>query len=240
MKIGILGTGSVARTLADKFTDLGHSVLLGTRDIAHTLASGTGTFSNLPPFGQWLQERPSVGLGTYAEALRHGRPTFLAVHGTAVLAALDAGRAGELPDGVLVDLTNPLDFSNGMPPSLHICNTNSMGEEIQRTYPRLPVVKTLNSLTAAVMVDPSLVPGDHQVFLCGDDEAAKRLVSGLLLELGWPEGRQIDLGDITAARALEQLLPIWLRIWAKLQHPVFNFCIQVGKPPHAADPSEEA
>jgi predicted dinucleotide-binding enzyme len=230
MKIGILGTGSVARTLADKFTGLGHDVLLGTRDVAHTLATGTGTYSNLPPFGHWLRERHSVRLGTFAEALRHGPQTILAVSGTAVLSALESAGAAQLAEGVLVDLSNPLDFTNGMPPTLHICNTNSMGEEIQRSYPSLQVVKTLNSLTAAVMVDPSLVPGEHQVFLCGNDDAAKRQVGDLLVQLGWPAARQIDLGDITAARALEQLLPIWLRLWAKLQHPMFNFCIQVGRP----------
>ena len=118
-----------------------------------------------------------------------------------------------------------------MPPTLTICNTESLGERIQSALPRVKVVKTLNTVNCRVMVNPSLVPGNHVIFVGGNDETAKRrVVDGLVEWFGWKRDQVIDLGDITSARATEMMLPVWLRLYMKLGTPNFNFGITVGKP----------
>ncbi len=122
---------------------------------------------------------------------------------------------------MLIDIANPLDFSHGMPPSLSVCNTDSLGEHIQRAFPRARVVKTLNTVNANVMVAPKeLAGGDHTMFVCGNDAEAKRTVTGLLGEFGWTD--IVDLGDITAARATEMYLPLWLRLFGAAGSPTFS------------------
>ena len=148
-----------------------------------------------------------------------------------------AAGEGNLRGKVLVDVANPLDFSKGMPPTLTICNTDSLGEQIQRTFPAAKVVKALNTMNCFVMVNPALVPGDHNVFLCGDDADAKTLVTELLVDaFGWKRDNVLDLGGISAARGTEMLLPLWLRLWGALQNPNINFHIAVGMTPQAARP----
>lgn len=142
------------------------------------------------------------------------------------LEALNAVGADVLHDKVLLDLANPLDFSNGMPPSLNPVNTDSLGEQIQRAFPRLKVVKSLNTMNANLMANPKLLKGDHHVFLSGNDAEAKNVVRALLEEMGWTTQQFIDLGDITTARGTEMLLPVWLRLWQSLGTPHFNFYIQ--------------
>ncbi|MCB0847753.1 MAG: NADP oxidoreductase, partial [Bacteroidetes bacterium] len=127
---------------------------------------------------------------------------------------------------ILVDIANPLDFSQGMPPSLNPVNTDSLGEQIQAAYPELKVVKTLNTMNANIMVNPALVPGNHSVFVSGNEENAKEKVKELLQSFGWAAENIIDLGDITTARGSEMLLPIWLRLWNALGTANFNFHIQ--------------
>lgn len=124
-----------------------------------------------------------------------------------------------------MDVSNPLDFSSGMPPSLSVCNTDSLGEQIQRAFPNARVVKTLNTINANVMVNPLLVAGgDHDVFVSGDDADARARVSELLKSwFGWRS--VIDLGDITTARGTEMMLPVWVRLWGALGTPMFNFKI---------------
>jgi len=128
----------------------------------------------------------------------------------------------------MLDISNPLDFSKGMPPSLSVCNTDSLGEQIQRTYPELKVVKTLNTMNAYIMVNPAALPSDHTVFVSGNDGSAKQQVKNILKSFGWKEKNMIDLGDITTARGTEMLLPIWVRLWGALQNPMFNFNIVTG------------
>ncbi len=131
--------------------------------------------------------------------------------------------AGEsnLIDKVLVDISNPLDFSKGMPPSLLVSNTDSLGEQIQRAFANLKVVKTLNTITANIMVNPRQVAnGDHHVFVSGDDAQAKGQVVDILKSFGWLH--ILDLGDITTMRGTEMYLPIWLRIWGALGTGMFN------------------
>jgi predicted dinucleotide-binding enzyme len=133
-----------------------------------------------------------------------------------------AAGAENLDGKILIDVSNPLDFSKGFPPTLTVCNTDSVGEQIQRAFPGLKVVKTLNTTTCTVMVDPSRVPGEHDLFVSGDDAGAKATVTAFLKrEFGWKH--VIDLGDITTARGTEMVLPLWVRLYGAFQSPFFNF-----------------
>lgn len=209
MKIGILGTGMVGDALGTKLASLGHDVMMGSRDAHNPKSVG------------WAAKNKGRA-GTMVEAAAHGQLVFNCTHGTAGLEiARTAGDA--LADKILVDVANPLDFSHGMPPTLSIVNTDSMGESLQRALPRTRVVKTLNTVNCKLMVEPSRVPGEHVLFVSGNDAGAKRLVRAVLESWGWRD--IIDLGDITSARATEQLLPVWLRLWGVLGTTDFNFAV---------------
>jgi predicted dinucleotide-binding enzyme len=134
-------------------------------------------------------------------------------------------RAENLDGKVLIDISNPLDFSKGFPPTLTVVNTDSLAENIQREFPNLHVVKTLNTMNCNLMVNPSLIPGDHNVFISGNDAHAKDVAKGILQSFGWQDKNIIDLGDITTARGTEQILPIWVRLMKTLDTPMFNFNI---------------
>lgn len=201
MRMGVLGTGTVGQTVGTKLAELGHEVVLGARQATNEKAIG------------WA-ERTGGGAraAAFADAAAHGEMVFNATAGVGSLAALGAAGAANLAGKVLVDIANPLDFSAGMPPSLTIVNTDSLGEAIQREFPDARVVKALSTVTARVMVDPSRLPGEHNLPIAGDDAEAKRAVLRLLGEFGWPAESVIDLGGITAARAMEMYLPLWLRL----------------------------
>jgi predicted dinucleotide-binding enzyme len=222
MKIGILGTGTVGRALAARLSELGHEVMLGTRDPAKTLARSAPDAYGNPPLASWLKSRPALKLGGFAEAAGHGEVLVNATQGTASLEVLEkAGEAG-LNGKVLIDVSNPLDFSRGMPPTLFVKDSDSLAEQIQRDFPKARVVKTLNTLNAALMTDPGRLAGaDHSVFLSGNDAQAKKTVAELLRSFGWKD--VIDLGDITTARGTEMLLGVWLRLYGALNTPEFNF-----------------
>lgn len=225
MKIGVIGTGIVGQTLAGKLSELGHDVAIGTRDISAAKArTAPGNFGN-PSFSSWLSQHPQVKLETFAGAAAHGDVVLNATNGVSSLAALRAANDANLKGKILIDVANPLDFSKGMPPSLTVCNTDSLGEQIQRTFPGARVVKTLNTVNAFVMVSPGQVAGgDHDIFVCGNDAEAKAKVAGWLKEwFGWKS--VIDLGDITNARGVEMVLPIWVRLMGALKTPMFNFKI---------------
>lgn len=221
MKIGILGTGPVGQTLAGALARLGHDVMIGTRDPQATLArEGNDSFGN-PPFKVFSQHHPAIGLGTFSDAARHGETIINATNGGGALAALQAAGAAAIGDKLLIDVSNPLDFSRGMPPSLSVCNTDSTGEQIQRAFPEARVVKTLNTVSAHLMVDPKqLAGGDHTMFVCGNDSGAKQQAVRLLDEFGWSD--IIDLGDITMARGTEMYLPLWIRLWMATGKPMFS------------------
>lgn len=226
MKIAVFGTGAVGQALAGRLSELGHTVAMGTRDIAVTRARTTPGQMGSPGAGAWLQEHPEISLLTYAEAAAFAdRVIVHAMNGHAAIESLKAANAKDLEGKVLLDISNPLDFSQGFPPSLFVNNTDSLGEQIQAAFPQLQVVKTLNTMSNPVMVHPELVPGDHTVFLSGNDAAAKQEVAALLKQFGWAERNMLDLGDITTARGTEMLLPVWVRIFAKTQTPMFNFHI---------------
>lgn len=220
MRIAVLGTGPVGQAVAAKLADLGHEVTMGTRDLEATMArTEPDTFGN-PPFRQWRQQHPGIGAGTLAAAAAGAELVVNATNGAGSVAALEAAGEENLVGKVLVDIANPLDFSAGMPPSLLVSNTDSLGEQIQRRFPRARVVKTLNTVNASLMVDPGqLASGDHTVFVSGDDPGAKAQVAGLLKSFGWSD--VIDLGDISTARGAEMYVSLWVRIYA-LGSPMFN------------------
>jgi predicted dinucleotide-binding enzyme len=222
MKIGVLGTGTVGRALAARLAELGHEVMLGTRDPAKTLARTEPDAYGNPPLGSWLQSKPRLKLGSFAEAASHGELLVNATQGSASLEALEKAGEARLNGKVLIDVSNPLDFSRGMPPTLFVKDSDSLAEQIQRDFPKARVVKTLNTLTAALMIDPGRLAGaEHSVFLSGNDAQAKQTVRELLASFGWKD--IIDLGDITTARGPEMLLGAWLRLYGALNTPQFNF-----------------
>ncbi|MCD0486469.1 NAD(P)-binding domain-containing protein [Streptacidiphilus sp. ASG 303] len=226
MRYAVLGTGVVGRTVAAKLASLGHEVVVGTRDPQATLARTEPDAMGTPPFAQWHQGNPGVRLASFADAAATADAVVNATSGAGALDALALAGAENLAGKVLLDIANPLDFSQGMPPSLDPVNTDSLGEQIQRAFPEARVVKTLNTMNSSVMVDPARVAGEHHVFVSGDDADAKKAAAELLASFGWPAGSVIDLGDITTARGTEMLLPIWLRLWGALGHADFNFHIQ--------------
>ncbi|MCX6121174.1 MAG: NAD(P)-binding domain-containing protein [Ignavibacteriales bacterium] len=214
MKIGILGTGMVGSTIGTKLIQLGHDVKMGSRIATNEKAAA------------WVQNNGNhASQGAFADAAAFGEMVFNCTHGVASLKALNLASAHNLKNKILVDIANALDFSNGMPPSLAICNTDSLGEQIQRAFPDVKVVKTLNTMNCSLMVNPkSIANGDHDIFISGNDAGAKTKVIEILRDwFGWKS--VIDLGDITTARATEMLLPIWVTLMGKYQSPNFNFKI---------------
>ncbi|MEV0001133.1 NAD(P)-binding domain-containing protein [Micromonospora sp. NPDC050980] len=212
MRIAVLGTGTVGRAIAARAAELGHEVIVGTRDAATTRGGD---------WGEWSAGHPGITLSGYADATAGAELVVNATSGDGALPALDAAGADNLAGKVLLDIANPLDFSQGFPPTLSVLNDDSLGERIQRAFPRTRVVKALNTLTAELMTHPQqLADGDHSVFVSGDDADAKRVVTELLTSFGHTD--VIDLGDITTARGTEMLLPIWLRLYGRLGTPLFN------------------
>ena len=197
MRIGVLGTGTVGRTIAAKLRELDHDVLVGSRSAG----------DDAVPF---------------PDAAAHGELVFNCTAGAASLEALGAAGEENLTGKVLVDVTLPLDFSQGRPPRLFVCNGDSLGEQIQRAFPEARVVKTLNTVNAAVMVEP--IPGTN-LFVCGNEEEAKAQVGELLQSFGWPGDAIIDLGDISNARGTEMYLPLWIRLMGALGTARFNITV---------------
>jgi predicted dinucleotide-binding enzyme len=225
MKIGIIGTGMVGRALAAKLVEIGHDVMIGTRNVNQTLSRPEKDRITNQSFAEWHGQNPRVKLGAFAEAAMHGEVIISATAGSASIEPLKKAGAANLKGKILMDISNPLDFSKGMPPTLSVCNTDSLGEQIQRAFPDVKVVKTLNTTNAFMMINPQqLENGDHTMFVCGNDANAKTAVISYLKEwFGWRD--IIDLGDITSSRGTEMLLPIWIRLFGLLKTPVFNFKI---------------
>lgn len=209
MLIAVLGTGTVGRSMAARLAELGHDVRLGTRDPAATRARE-----------DW-SDVPDVQLGEFADATSGAD---LVIHAGNGLAALDLlASAGDLAGKVLVDISNPLDFSAGFPPTLSVMGTDSLAEQIQRAFPQARVVKTLNTVTAGLMVHPEKLPDATSIFVSGDDADAKTVVTALLAELGHRD--VIDLGGIETARGPEMWMPLWLRLMGAFGTADFNLRI---------------
>ncbi len=196
----MLGTGVVGQTLEAKLAELGHDVKVGSRD----------------------PER------SFAAAAEHGEIVFNATAGTASVEALRSAGAENLAGKLLIDVANPLDFSGGFPPTLSVCNDDSLAEQIQRELPEARVVKALNTMNADVMTNPGLVPGEHNVFIAGDDDEAKAEATTLLESFGWPRERIMDVGGVDAARGLEMYLPLWLRLFGAAGTPHINLAVMKG------------
>ena len=210
MKIGVLGTGIVGKTLASKLVSLGHEVRMGGREAASTKAAGWAASAG-----------KGASAGDFASAAAFGELVVSCTLGEKAVEALQAAKAENLRGKVVIDVSNPLDFSRGMPPTLFTGGgDDSLGERIQRAFPDAFVVKALNTVNAAVMVDPQRAGGESDLFLCGNDARAKQKVVALLKELGW--SRIHDLGDISAARGTEAYLLLWLRLWGAFQTPDLN------------------
>ena len=224
MRIAVLGTGGVGRALAGRLTALGHDVTVGTRDVEATMArTAPDAFGN-PAFPEWARAHGHVVVAAFPDAAAGADVIVNATSGGGSLDVLETVGADALAGTVLVDVSNPLDVSQGGLPTLFVSNTDSLGERIQRRFPDARVVKTLNTMNAAVMIDPhSVADGGHTVFMSGDDAAAKDVVAGLLRAMGWSD--ILDLGDITTARGPEMLLPLWLRVMGALGTPAFQFRI---------------
>ncbi len=210
MRIGILGTGVVGQTLGNKLVDLGHGVMMGARSADNEKALA-------------FAARTGGRTGGFAEAAAFGDIVIHATRGDSALEVLRQAGTANLDGKPLIDISNPLDFSNGFPPSLSVSNTDSLGEVIQRAFPGALVVKTLNTVTASVMVDPARVPGAHTVFVSGNDLGAKGRTMDLLRSFGWQS--ILDLGDITTARGTEQMLPLWVRLYSVLGTGEFNLAL---------------
>jgi hypothetical protein len=224
MNIGIIGSGIVGQTLGARLAGSGHKVLLGTRD-PKKLDEKRGFGDSLR---EWLGKAgKNARVATFEDAAKHGEVVINATAGTATLKALEAAGQANLSGKILIDVANPLDFSKGMPPTLTVCNTDSLGEQVQRAFPDAKVVKTLNTVNASVMVAPGAVAGgDHVIFVCGEDATAKAEVARYLHDwFGWGPESVIDLGGIEAARGTEMLLPLWVRLMGVLGTPMFNFRI---------------
>ncbi len=227
MKIAILGTGVVGQTIAAKLNELGHHVMIGTRDATATLAVTKPNAMTGMTFRDWHMVHTKVELGTFAQAAAFGSIVINALNGGVTISAFKTCDAADLDGKIIVDISNPLDFSKGFPPFLieGLNNTNSLGEELQKTLPNAKVVKTLNTMTAMLMTNPAMLEGNHTNFICGNDAEAKAEVMDLLHQFGWTADNFLDLGDITNARGTEAILPIWLRIYGALKTGVFNFGI---------------
>jgi len=210
--IAILGTGMVGDAIGSKLVSLGHKVMMGSRTATNEKAVA------------WTSRNGNLASnGTFADAAAFGEIIFNCTTGQVSLEALQLAGRENLQGKILVDVANPLDFSKGMPPSLTICNTDSLGEVIQRQFTDVKVVKALNTMNCQLMVNPGLLNDPGNVFICGNDASAKAEVENLLQSFAWE--RIIDLGDISAARGTEQILPIWIRLMGKLGTPMFNFSI---------------
>jgi len=224
MRIAVLGTGMVGQAVAARLDELGHDVTVGTRDPETTRGRTDADQMGNPGVGAWVDQHPSIGLATFADAAKDAELVVNATNGSVSLEVLALAGADNLANKVLVDIANPLDFSQGFPPTLFVKDTDSLGEQIQRAFPDTFVVKTLNTMNATLMVRPgTLADGDHSVFVSGDDEVAKKTVAELLTAMGHTD--VIDLGDLSTARGTEMLLPVWLRLMNALGTPAFNFKI---------------
>lgn len=226
MNVAVIGTGAVGQAMSKKFVELGHLVFMGTRNVEQSLNRKEKDAWGTPGIGSWIKENPQVELTTFREAAEKGRDLLVfAINGMAAMDSLKSIGDELLTGRTMMDISNPLDFSKGFPPTLSICNTESLGEKIQNAYPQLKLVKTLNSVSHSIMINPQMIEGDHVVFICGNDAGAKQEISSVLEDFGWKYQNIVDLGDITSSRGTEMTLPLWTRLMGKFQTSLFNMNI---------------
>jgi predicted dinucleotide-binding enzyme len=216
MKIAILGSGNVGKALATGLDSLNHEVYVGTRDVAETLARDE--------IKDWVSTHPTIRVTSFADAAAAAELVINAISGHSTISVLQSVGGDNLNHKVLIDISNPLDFTNGMPPQLFVKDTDSLAEMIQREFPSAKVVKTLNTVNSASMI-PALTPGkpEFTVFLSGNDDSAKATVTDILRSFGHTD--IIDLGGIITARTTEMALPLWMSVAGKLDSWGINFKI---------------
>lgn len=222
MRIAVLGTGMVGKAHAARLAELGHQVTMGTQDV-ESKKNDSKPDNDGQTFAEWHNQNSNIELKALAEAAEAGEMVINALSGQVSVEALKKLEA-EINEKILIDIANPLDFSQGMPPTLTVCNTDSLGEQIQAALPKAKVVKTCNTSNANIQVKPQeLANGDHHMFISGNDENAKKEVTELLKNYGWQN--IVDLGDITTARGTEMFLPLWVRLFSVYGHSKFNIKI---------------
>lgn len=223
MKIAVLGTGAVGQMLAQKLASLGHEVCIGTRNVEASLAKEHDNPSGGKSVSEFLTANKNIALLTHANAANGAELIVLATKGDGAVETLR--QAGDITNKTVLDITNPLDFSKGFPPSLFTANTSSLAEELQAAFPQTHFIKSLNTMWNGLMVNPRMIAEDHTVFVSGNNAAAKTVVKELLKSFGWREGEILDLGDITTSRGTEAYLLLWTRIYGATQNGAFNIKI---------------
>jgi 8-hydroxy-5-deazaflavin:NADPH oxidoreductase len=219
MKIAVLGTGMVGNALGTELVQRGHEVTMGSRSANNEAAQ---------KWAASLGERARTA--TFRDAAVFGDVIVSCTGGMHSMEALKSVGAEALNEKILIDVSNPLQQDKDGSIVLGFCNTDSLGERIQRAFPRTQVVKALNTVNCDIMIEPSRVPGDHNLFICGNDAAAKKQVTQHLSDwFGWKPDNIIDVGDITAARGTEMMMPLWMRLFQSvIGHPHFNWQIVRG------------
>lgn len=219
MKIAVLGTGMVGETIGSKLVELGHEVRMGSRTATNEKAAA------------WAKKAGArASAGTFADAASFGELIFNCTAGNGSVEAISMAGEANIDGKVIVDIANPLDFSKGLPPSLFVSNTDSLGEQIQKRFPKAHVVKALNTMNCSIMVNPRSLPDTHTTFISGNDAGAKAKVKSVLAQFGWKDEEMLDLGEITTARGSESILPVWLRIWGATKNGAFNLKVVAAKP----------
>ena len=215
MNIGVLGTGMVGETIATALTEKGHNVRMGNRSANNEKAAA------------WVKKSNNHATqGDFNDAAAFGEIVFLCLNGEHALDAVRSVDADSINGKIVIDVTNPLDFSKGMPPQLleGLSNSNSLGEEIQKAWTAARVVKVFNTVNANVMVNPKLVnSGDHTLFICGNDADAKNKMKHFLVDtFGWRPENLLDLGPIQSARTTEAYVPFWVSLMQAVGTPMFS------------------
>jgi predicted dinucleotide-binding enzyme len=208
MKIGVLGTGGVGRTFAAKFAATGNEVMIGTRNVNDKLAKDKPDGMGSPPYKEWQKQNEKIKLGTFADAAKFGELIILSTFGDVTKKAIDLAGKENFTNKVIIDTTNPLDFSKGVPPGFTVTFGNSLGEQIQKHISEAKVVKAFNTIGAHIMVNPKREEGDPDFFIAGDDINAKEKVSEIAKSWGWED--VVDLGEISQSYWLEALAMIWI------------------------------
>ena len=225
MKIGIIGSGMVGRAFALRLTELGHDVVVGTRNISATMSRTEPDGKGIPAWQFWAKEHPEIRLVTFSEAGQFADVVINATEGAVSLHALKETGEENLKGKIILDLALPLSYASGRPPRLIFANDDSLGEQIQRAFPTARVVKTLNTMSHTVMLNPSILLGSHNAFVSGESTEAKETITSLLTQFGWPVGDIVDLGGIETSRAPEMYATLLFQLSKVRGNYDFNIAV---------------
>lgn len=209
MKVGIFGTGMVGRTLAEKFIASGNEVMIGTRNIEDTMAKRQPDIIGTPPYKEWQVKNTNVKLGNFADTAKFGEIIFISTFGDVAIKAIDMAGKENFDGKIVIDTTNPLDLSNGVPPGFAAAVGNSLGEQIQKHLPKAKIVKAFNTLSMHIGVSPQREEGDPVFLIAGNDESTKKYVEEIAKSWGWKD--IVDLGNISESFYMESFALLWIR-----------------------------